>query len=104
MKVYKDIISGDEVASDTFPMEVVNDVVYKFTSKVVVKTENNNFDIGANPSEDPEAEKEDDVAASESVSVNQFVDSLRLQKTTFDKKSYMGYINQYMNTFLEKIK
>lgn len=34
MIVYKDVITGDEILSDAYPMTVVDDVVYEVQAKV----------------------------------------------------------------------
>jgi len=34
MKIYKDFISGDEVLSDSFPISVVDDIVYEVKTKL----------------------------------------------------------------------
>lgn len=61
----------------------------------------NNFDIGANASE--EGEDADDLA-SEVRTVNNIVDSFRLVETSFDKKGYMAYIRGYMKKLSEVLK
>eukprot|EP01116_Phalansterium_solitarium_P006547 TRINITY_DN18883_c0_g1_i1.p1 TRINITY_DN18883_c0_g1~~TRINITY_DN18883_c0_g1_i1.p1 ORF type:complete len:171 (-),score=79.82 TRINITY_DN18883_c0_g1_i1:253-765(-) len=102
MKIYKDIISGDELFADAYPMKLIDDVVYEVESKNITKSEGN-YDIGANASEDPDAEKEDAFEAT-SETVNNVLDAHRLQTTSFDKKSYMTYIKGYMKAVLEKLK
>jgi hypothetical protein len=75
MMIYKDIISGDEMVSDSFPIEVVNDVVLKVETKMVVK-EALNVNVGGNPSADGgEDEGVDDTAQR----VNDVVDAFNLQ-------------------------
>jgi ribosomal protein S20 len=103
MKIFKDLISGDELFSDSFPVELVDDVVYVVTSKMVVKDTEGNFDIGANPSQEG-GEEDEGVDASTRVTVNAVVDAARLQQTTFDKKAYMAYIKTYMKVLSDKIK
>lgn len=59
-----------------------------------------NIDIGANPS----AEGGDDEGADESTqTVNNVVYSFRLTPSSFDKKSYMGYIKGYMKALKTKL-
>ncbi|KAL1244334.1 Translationally-controlled tumor protein [Trichinella spiralis] len=50
MIIYRDLFSGDELCSDTFPMKVVNDVVFEFTGKHVVRKLGEVTLEGANPS------------------------------------------------------
>ena len=99
MKIYKDVFSGDEMASDSFPVEEVGDVVLKFTTKQVVRTEGS-----YNMAGDEAAEQYD----SSSTTVNNLLDAHRLVETFFsDKKQYMTYIKSYMGALkkhLEKNK
>jgi len=34
MKIYKDVFSGDELFSDTYPMKLVDDCIYEVYGKV----------------------------------------------------------------------
>lgn len=105
MKIFKDIFTGDELASDTQPIEVINDVVYKIQSKMVTKTDSGEYNIGANPSQDAENPPEEDSSVDPTtVTVNLIADNHKLQQTSFDKKSFMAYIKSYMKRLLEKLK
>jgi len=101
MKIFKDIITGDELFADAYPMKEVDDIVYEVESKVVT-VEEGNYNTGANASEDPDAEK-DEVVDANARTVNNVLDAHRLQTTSFDKKSYMTYIKGYMKTILAKL-
>ncbi|XP_064638920.1 translationally-controlled tumor protein homolog [Lineus longissimus] len=50
---------GDELASDSFPCVKVDDVVYKFTLRNRTDKDSDNFDIGANQSQEEVAETTD---------------------------------------------
>eukprot|EP01118_Nematostelium_gracile_P007073 TRINITY_DN228_c0_g1_i1.p1 TRINITY_DN228_c0_g1~~TRINITY_DN228_c0_g1_i1.p1 ORF type:complete len:202 (-),score=63.81 TRINITY_DN228_c0_g1_i1:109-714(-) len=102
MKIYKDIISGDELFSDSFEMVLIDDIVYEVKSKMIQKDTEGNFDIGANPSE--EGADADEGVDSSKVTVNAVVDAARLQPTSFDKKGWMDYIKTYMKLVLDKLK
>jgi len=102
MLIYKDIISGDELFSDSFPMTLVDDIVYEVQSKMIVVSAVN-VDIGANPSQEG-TEEDEGVTDPNAITVNAVVDASRLQQTTFDKKSYMAYIKTYMKMILDHIK
>ncbi|KAL0574664.1 hypothetical protein V5O48_007280 [Marasmius crinis-equi] len=91
MLLYQDIISGDEMFSDAFPMKIIDDIVYEVDCAMIVVKEGD-VDIGANPSADEQAEALEDGA----VQVNNVVHSFRLQSTSFDKKSYLAYLKGYM--------
>lgn len=77
MIIYKDVISGDEVLSDSFDFVEVDDIVYEVKTQMIDKKDD--YD-------------EDDQGGQ----VNNFVDALALAETTFDKKSYTSYIKGYM--------
>jgi len=88
MKVYKCIVTGDELFTDTYPVELVGGL-YRVTGKHVTRTEK--FDdskIGANAS----AEEQSDTADASSFSGIDIVLDNRLTPTVFpDKKSFTVY-------------
>ena len=91
MLVFSDIISGDELFSDGFDPQLVDDIVYEIATKQVTKTDSDDFDIGANPAEGEETEVDVN-----SVTVNNLVDAHQLMETSFDKKSFQIWIKGYM--------
>ncbi|KAG0171836.1 hypothetical protein DFQ28_008592 [Apophysomyces sp. BC1034] len=92
MLLYLDVISGDEMVSDAFPVKEIDDIAYEVDCKMITLSEGD-VDIGANPS----AEGGDEEGAeSSSQTVNNVIHSFRLVETSFDKKSYMTYIKGYM--------
>jgi len=103
MKIFKDLITGDELFADAYPMKDIDDFAYEVESKMITLTEGN-YNTGANASEDPDAEKEDDGVDSSARTVNNVLDAHKLQITSFDKKSYTTYIKGYMKAILEKLK
>lgn len=92
MLLYTDIVTGDEMFSDAFPIKVVDDVVYEVDCQLITVKQGADIDIGANPS----AEEQDEGLEEGSSQVNNVVHSFRLQPTTFDKKSYLAYLKGYM--------
>ncbi|KAL6080602.1 Translationally-controlled tumor protein [Balamuthia mandrillaris] len=88
MKIYKDIFSEDELSSDSFPLTLEDDVVYKIETKLITKTEDG-YDMAG----DGAGEETYD---STSTTVNNLVDAHRLVETSFTKASYMTYIKGYM--------
>ncbi|ODV95874.1 hypothetical protein PACTADRAFT_40876 [Pachysolen tannophilus NRRL Y-2460] len=94
MIIYKDVISGDELLSDAYDIKEVDGAILE-ADCAMVQVGNGDVDIGANPS----AEGGDDDAAEDGVeTVNNVVYSFRLQKTSFDKKSFLTYIKSYMKS------
>ncbi|CAE6394760.1 unnamed protein product [Rhizoctonia solani] len=98
MLLYTDILTGDEVVSDAFPLKVVDDVVYEVDCAMIVYKEGA-VDIGANPS----AEEQEEALEDGAVQVNNVVHAFKLQKTSFDKKSYLTYLKGYMKAVKEKL-
>ncbi|WVO16941.1 hypothetical protein L204_104627 [Cryptococcus depauperatus] len=100
MLLYTDIVTGDEMFSDAFPIKEVGDIAYEVDCANIAVKEGD-IDIGANPSAEEVAEALEDGAQQ----VNNVVHSFRLQPTTFDKKSFLTHLKDYMKrvkTHLEK--
>jgi hypothetical protein len=93
MLLYKDVLSGDEMFSDAFPIKVVEQIVYEVDCTMITVKQGVDVDIGANPSAE---EQEDDALVEGAVQVNNVVHSFRLETTPFDKKSYLTYLKGYM--------
>lgn len=92
MLLFEDVISGDEMVSDAFKLKEIDDIVYEVDCKMVKKG-GDNIDIGANPSAEEAEEALDEPSAE---TVNDVIDGFRLKPTSFDKKSYLGYLKGYM--------
>lgn len=95
MKIFKDIFTEDELASDVYPVELEDDVILKFTTKLITRTEGN-YDMAG----DGGGEETYD---STSTTVNNLVDAHKLIATDFTKKSYMTHIKDYMARLLKKL-
>ncbi|KAG9021091.1 hypothetical protein FS837_007586, partial [Tulasnella sp. UAMH 9824] len=98
MLLYEDIISGDELFSDAFPMKLVDDIVYEVDCAMIV-VKDGDVDIGANPS----AEEVEEALEDGAQQVNNVVHSFRLQSTGFDKKGYLTHLKQYMKAVEAKL-
>ncbi|XP_078446625.1 translationally-controlled tumor protein homolog [Wolffia australiana] len=101
MLVYIDILSGDELLSDSFPYtEIENGMLWEVEGKWVVKGAVD-IDIGANPSaEGGEDEGVDDQA----VKVVDIVDTFRLQEQPpFDKKQFVAFIKKFIKNLTPKL-
>ncbi|KIK68107.1 hypothetical protein GYMLUDRAFT_256893 [Collybiopsis luxurians FD-317 M1] len=92
MLLYSDIVTGDEMFSDAFPLKVVDDIVYEVDCSMITIKPGADVDIGANPS----AEEAEETLEEGTVQINNVVHSFRLQSTTFDKKSFLTYLKGYM--------
>eukprot|EP00697_Spironema_sp_BW2_P003514 gnl/Spiro4/14667_TR7903_c0_g1_i1.p1 gnl/Spiro4/14667_TR7903_c0_g1~~gnl/Spiro4/14667_TR7903_c0_g1_i1.p1 ORF type:complete len:175 (+),score=15.33 gnl/Spiro4/14667_TR7903_c0_g1_i1:73-597(+) len=105
MKIYRDVFTNEEIGSDSYPLEVLDDVVIKIEGKLITRTESE-VDIGANPtSGNPDSEEApSETYDANSVSEINVVGAARLSPTSFDKKSYMSYIRNYMKKLSERLK
>merc|ERR1712243_345225 len=94
MKIYKDVFSGDELFSDTYPIKVVDDVLYEVTGKHITRTQGDIQLEGSNAS----AEGGDDEGTeSSSESGVDIILNHRLTETGFgSKKDYMKKVVKYL--------
>ncbi|AEO57532.1 hypothetical protein MYCTH_2315082 [Thermothelomyces thermophilus ATCC 42464] len=99
MIIYKDIISGDELFSDSFDVKEVDGVVYEVDGAFITVKKGADVDIGANPS----AEEQDEGVEDGEERVINVVHSHLLQSTSFDKKSYLTHLKGYMKTVKTKL-
>lgn len=102
MLVYQDLISGDELLSDSFPYkEIENGMLWEVEGKWVVQGAVT-VDIGANPS--AEGGGEDEGVDDQAKKVVDIVDTFRLQEQPpFDKKQFIAYIKKYIKVVTPKL-
>ncbi|KAH6762526.1 translationally controlled tumor protein [Perilla frutescens var. hirtella] len=102
MLVYQDLLSGDELLSDSFPYkEIENGMLWEVEGKWVVQGAVD-VDIGANPS--AEGAGEDEGVDDQAVKVVDIVDTFRLQEQPpFDKKQFIAYIKKYIKNLTPKL-
>ncbi|KAF6825555.1 translationally-controlled tumor protein [Colletotrichum plurivorum] len=91
MLIYKDIITGDEIISDSYDLKEIDGIVYEADCAMITEGAVS-VDTGANAS----AEEADEGVEDAEVKVNNIVHSFRLQSTSFDKKSFLTYLKGYM--------
>lgn len=101
MKIYKDIITGDEMFADTYKMKLVDEVIYEVYGKLVSRSQGEINIDGFNPSAE-EADEGTDSAVECGVDV---VLNHRLQECFAfgDKKSFTLYLKDYMKKVLAKL-
>lgn len=80
-------------------MKVIDDVVYEFQGKTIT-IDDSGIDIGANPSEDAEAGAEEAVDSTVQRVIN-IVHSHKLAETGYDKKSFLGWLKNYLKKVKE---
>merc|ERR1712037_53165 len=96
MKIFKDVFSGDELFSDTYPIKLVEDCIYEVTGKHETRTEGEIQLAGSNASAEG-ADADEGADAAGSVSGIDIVLNHRLTETGFgSKKDYMVYLKDYM--------
>ena len=106
MKIFKDVIGGDEMLSDTFEMTVeYNDAIIKVKSKSVPKDSFGNVDIGCG-NEFGGGENEEEQAPQSGVEmVLDVVQNSELKQINMSKKEFLAYIKDYFKkviTYLEE--
>jgi len=108
MIIYKDIVTGDEIISDTWELKEVDGAVYEIDCKRVTKGVDN-VDIGANPS----AEEAEEALEEGTKQVIDVVDAFRLNflgdedsgtRAFATKKDYMTQLKTYMKSVTAKLK
>ncbi|KAL1546009.1 translationally-controlled tumor protein [Salvia divinorum] len=102
MLVYQDLLSGDELLSDSFPYnEIENGMLWEVEGKWVVQGAVS-VDIGANPS--AEGADEEEGVDDQAVKVVDIVDTFRLQEQPpFDKKQFIAYVKKYIRNLTPKL-
>jgi len=93
MKIFKDVFSGDELFSDTYPMKLVDNCMYEVYGKHITRSQDDIQLEGSNAS----AEEADEGTESTSESGVDLVLNHRLVETGFgSKKDYTVYLKDYM--------
>ena len=102
MLVYQDLLTGDELLSDSFPYkEIENGMLWEVEGKWVVKG-SVDVDIGANPS--AEGGEDDEGVDDQAVKVVDIVDTFRLQEQPpFDKKQFVVFMKRYIKNLTAKL-
>ncbi|KAL8711192.1 MAG: hypothetical protein Q9220_004337 [cf. Caloplaca sp. 1 TL-2023] len=103
-----DIVSGDEIISDTYTLIEKEDAVYEVDCKKITLG-NESFDTGANPSAEEAEEGVDDSSKQVIDVVNGFRlnflgDEASGTRAFGTKKDYMGQLKTYMKKVVAKLK
>jgi len=101
MKIYKDIITGDEMFSDTYKMKLVDEVIYEVYGKLISRTEGDIKIEGFNPSAE---EADEGTEATTQTGVDVVLNQQLEECFAFnDKKSFTLYLKDYMKKVLAKL-
>ncbi|CAL1261223.1 unnamed protein product [Larinioides sclopetarius] len=100
MRIYKDLITGDEMFTDSSKFKVVDDCLYEVECVHVQRRQGDIQLDGANPSaEDADEGTEDVVESGLDLVLNQ-----RLVETGFSKADYKTYLKTYTKSLQDKWK
>jgi hypothetical protein len=95
MLVYKDIISGDELFSDSYPIKLVDDLYYEVEGKnISISNDIDEALIGGNKA--AEATEDDEGVDSSVVTGINVVINGKLQETGFEKATFKSWLKDYM--------
>ncbi|KAL1898324.1 hypothetical protein Cpir12675_001949 [Ceratocystis pirilliformis] len=98
MLIYKDILSNDEMISDSYDLKEVDGIVYEADCAMITLGAVN-INTGANAS----AEEAEETLDDGEIKVNNIINSFRLQETSFNKQSFIPYLKEYMKAIKAKL-
>jgi len=104
MIIYRDLLSGDELASDTSKVIDAGNGLWEIDGKMITKGSENFELAGANPS--AEGEDADEGGDDNKVTILDLADQFRYQKIEggMSKKAYQSELKKYMKALTEKLK
>ncbi|KAK4944878.1 hypothetical protein LTR10_015797 [Elasticomyces elasticus] len=105
MIIYRDILSGDEIISDTSKIIDAGNGLWEIDGRMVKKGAENFVLDGANPSAEGE-DADDGDEGGDNQPILDLADQFRLQKLEggMSKKSYQAELKKYMKGLTEKLK
>jgi len=103
MKIYKDIVSGDEVLCDNDrPLKEEDGVVYVIEGKYI-EIGGEDYGVASNADADADEGAAGEGTESQKQRVVDIVHQNRLVETQYDKKSYLAHIKGYMKVLKERL-
>jgi hypothetical protein len=106
MIVYKDIVSGDELFSDSYKMQLIDDLIYEVEGKVIsVSGDIDEALIGGNKATEPTEDGDDgDTGVDPNVVTGiNIVLTHKLQSVPYDKTSFKEWLKTYMKNIKGKV-
>ena len=101
MKIFKDVITGDEMLSDTFQMTVeYEDAIYKVPSKNRPKDDLGDVDVGCGDAFTKQEGEEEPSAPQGVEVVLDVVANSELKQVNMSKKEFMAYIKDYFKKII----
>ncbi|KAG9508455.1 hypothetical protein GZH46_03047, partial [Fragariocoptes setiger] len=102
MIIYKDLITGDEMFTDSTKIKLIDDCLYEVYCKHVTRKQGEIILPGANPS--AEGEDEDGGGDAQVESGLDIVLNQQLIETSFNKSDYKNYLKTYTKALQAKWK
>lgn len=102
MKVFECIFTGCELMSDSYPMEEIENVMYKVKARYV-EVGNDDGGVARNVDEDADEGAKAEDGEDSKKKVLDIVDAFNLVESSYDKKAYMAYIKKYMAKVKESL-
>ena len=102
MLIFKDIITGDELFTDTLPLELVDDCLYEVKCTHVSRKHGDIVLDGSNPSAEGEDADDGPGGGEATESGLDLVLNQRLQSTQFTKADYKNYLKTYTKSLQQK--
>uniref|UniRef100_A0A2Q4QPW1 Translationally-controlled tumor protein homolog n=1 Tax=Caenorhabditis japonica TaxID=281687 RepID=A0A2Q4QPW1_CAEJA len=103
MLIYKDIFTDDEIASDSFPMKLVDDLIYEFKGRHVVRKEGEIVLAGSNPSAEEGAEddgSDEHVERGIDIVLNHKLVEMNCYE---DASMFKAYVKKFMKNVIDKM-
>jgi len=103
MIIYKDIFTQDELASDAVPMQIVDDIVYEFKGKHIVRKEGDIVLAGSNPSAEDAVDDGSDETVQRGIDLvlnHQLVEMPVYQSTAVFK----DWVKEYIKKLIDRLK
>jgi len=103
MLIYKDIFTGDELASDSFPVKLVDGIIYEFTGKFVSRKDDDIVLSGSNPSaEEAEEGAEECVAKGIDIVMNHQLNDMTEIYSSL--ASFKDWVKEYLKKLVDRMK
>lgn len=104
MRVWLDILSGDEMVSDSYPYRLTHDdACLEVKAKFVTKKANEDFQAYDGNQFGGGEEEEAGGNSDDTITVIDVVESMRLQEINLDKPAFMAYIKEYLKKIKAKL-
>jgi hypothetical protein len=102
MIIYKDIFTQDELSSDSFPMQLVDDIIFEFKGKHVVRKEGDVVLAGSNPSAE-EMEEGTDEAVQRGVDI--VLNHQLVEMPVYSSPSvFKDWVKEYVKKLVDHLK